>query len=65
MAPDADGAYFATPPGRGQSGDALLAEADAAAYRAKRLGGDRACVFDGDLDLAVPPGPEQDAARAP
>jgi two-component system, cell cycle response regulator len=48
-----------------QSGDALLAEADAAAYRAKRLGGNRACVFDGDLDLAVPQPREQDAARAP
>jgi two-component system cell cycle response regulator len=37
-----------------QSGDALLANADAAAYRAKRLGGNRACLFDGGLDLAVP-----------
>jgi two-component system cell cycle response regulator len=33
-----------------QSGDALLADADAAAYRAKRLGGNRACLFDGGLD---------------
>jgi two-component system cell cycle response regulator len=33
-----------------QTGDVLLAEADAAAYRAKRLGGNRACVFDSALD---------------
>ena len=32
-----------------QSSDVLLANADAAAYRAKRLGGNRVCVFDGDL----------------
>jgi diguanylate cyclase (GGDEF)-like protein len=49
----------------GRSGDALLADADAAAYRAKRLGGNRACVFDGDLDLAVPPGRAEDTATAP
>jgi diguanylate cyclase (GGDEF)-like protein len=34
-----------------RTGDALLAEADAAAYRAKMLGGNRACVFDSALDL--------------
>jgi two-component system cell cycle response regulator len=34
----------------GQSSDVLLANADAAAYRAKRLGGNRACVFDSALD---------------
>ena len=32
------------------SSDVLLANADAAAYRAKRLGGNRACVFDSELD---------------
>jgi two-component system cell cycle response regulator len=48
----------------GQSVDALLANADAAAYRAKRLGGNRACVFDGELDRAAPPGREQHAASA-
>ena len=37
-----------------QSSDKLLANADAAAYRAKRLGGNRACVFDVDLDSAMP-----------
>ena len=36
-----------------QSSDALLAKADAAAYRAKRLGGDRACLFDGELDVVT------------
>jgi two-component system cell cycle response regulator len=34
-----------------RTGDALLAEADAAAYRAKRSGGNRACIFDSTLDL--------------
>ena len=38
----------------GQSGDDLLANADAAAYRAKRLGGNRVCVFDGALDMTRP-----------
>jgi predicted signal transduction protein with EAL and GGDEF domain len=47
-----------------QSGEALLANADAAGYRAKRLGGNRACVFDPDLDLAVPPEQKPDAASA-
>ncbi|HSY41641.1 MAG TPA: diguanylate cyclase [Polyangia bacterium] len=36
-----------------QSSDALLANADAAAYRAKRLGGNRACIFDGELDVVT------------
>jgi two-component system cell cycle response regulator len=34
-----------------QSSDVLLANADAAAYRAKRLGGNRACIFDIALDV--------------
>ena len=38
----------------GQSGDGLLANADAAAYRAKRLGGNRVCLFDGALDMTRP-----------
>jgi diguanylate cyclase (GGDEF)-like protein len=36
-----------------QNDDTLLADADAAAYRAKQLGGNRVCVFDGDLDPAA------------
>ncbi len=39
-----------------QSTDVLLANADAAAYRAKRLGGNRACIFDSELDMAGPGG---------
>jgi two-component system, cell cycle response regulator len=38
-----------------QSSDVLLANADAAAYRAKRLGGNRACIFDSELDMSTPP----------
>jgi two-component system cell cycle response regulator len=34
-----------------QSSDVLLANADAAAYRAKRLGGNRACIFDIAVDV--------------
>jgi len=37
-----------------QSSDALLVNADAAAYRAKRLGGNRACVFESELDVVMP-----------
>ena len=37
-----------------QSTDVLLANADAAAYRAKRMGGNRACIFDSELDDADP-----------
>ena len=37
-----------------QSSEALLANADAAAYRAKRLGGNRACVFESELDVVMP-----------
>jgi len=36
--------------------DVLLADADAAAYRAKRLGGNRTCLFDCQLDVTTPPG---------
>lgn len=36
-----------------QSSDVLLANADAAAYRAKRLGGNRVCVFDAKLDSVM------------
>ena len=38
----------------GQSGDDLLANADAAAYRAKRLGGNRVCLYDDALDMTRP-----------
>jgi diguanylate cyclase (GGDEF)-like protein len=37
----------------GASVDLLLAQADAAAYRAKRQGGDRACVYSSELDFVV------------
>jgi diguanylate cyclase (GGDEF)-like protein len=46
-----------------QSSDVLLANADAAAYRAKRLGGNRACIFDSELDLMMPPRRQQNAER--
>jgi two-component system cell cycle response regulator len=48
-----------------QSSDVLLANADAAAYRAKRLGGNRACIFDSDLDLMMPPRRQQNAESGP
>jgi len=44
--------------------DVLLANADAAAYRAKRLGGNRACIFDSALDLVIPPRHPQETQRA-
>jgi two-component system cell cycle response regulator len=47
-----------------RSTDVLLANADAAAYRAKRLGGNRACVFDGELDVMMPPRRQQNAEGA-
>ncbi len=47
-----------------QSSDVLLANADAAAYRAKRLGGNRACVFDSELDVMMPLGRQQGAEGA-
>lgn len=42
-----------------QSSDVLLANADAAAYRAKRLGGNRACIFESDLDVVQPRGQQK------
>ena len=48
-----------------QSSDALLADADAAAYRAKRLGGNRACVFDSELDVVIPARRPRTAEGAP
>ena len=38
----------------GQSIDGLLAQADAAAYRAKRAGGGRVCVYDRAVDVTLP-----------
>jgi diguanylate cyclase (GGDEF)-like protein len=37
----------------GQSIDLVFAQADAAAYRAKRSGGGRVCIFDRTIDLVV------------
>jgi diguanylate cyclase (GGDEF)-like protein len=37
----------------GASVDVLLAQADAAAYRAKRLGGNQACLYDDAIDLVT------------
>lgn len=48
-----------------KSSDVLLANADAAAYRAKRLGGNRACIFESELDVVMPPATRQDAEGAP
>jgi two-component system, cell cycle response regulator len=48
-----------------QSRDALLANADAAAYRAKRLGGDRVCVFDAEIDVVMPRHRRQIAEGSP
>jgi len=48
-----------------QSRDALLANADAAAYRAKRQGGNRACVFDSELDVLLTTGRRQLADGSP
>ena len=48
-----------------QSSDALLANADAAAYRAKRLGGNQVCIFDGELDVVVSANRRQRAEGAP
>ncbi len=38
----------------GQSIDLVFAQADAAAYRAKRSGGSRVCVYDPAVDLVMP-----------
>ncbi len=43
----------------GQSIDLVFAQADAAAYRAKRSGGSRVCVFDAAVDMVVAPHPDQ------
>jgi diguanylate cyclase (GGDEF)-like protein len=48
-----------------ESSDALLANADAAAYRAKRLGGNRACIFDSALDVATSADRRQKAEAGP
>jgi len=37
----------------GQSIDLVFAQADAAAYRAKRSGGGRVCIYDNSIDVVV------------
>ena len=53
----------------GKSADVLLAQADAAAYRAKRAGGSRVCVYDSAFDpvlpAVAPPASPRTAAAAP
>jgi hypothetical protein len=43
----------------GQSIDLVFAQADAAAYRAKRSGGSRVCVFDPAVDMVMAMRPDQ------
>ena len=43
----------------GQSIDLVFAQADAAAYRAKRAGGSRVCVYDPAVDTVLPIRPDQ------
>jgi len=43
----------------GQSIDLVFAQADAAAYRAKRSGGSRVCVYDPSVDMLMAMRPEQ------
>jgi diguanylate cyclase (GGDEF)-like protein len=43
----------------GQSIDLVFAQADAAAYRAKRSGGSRVCVFDPAVDMVAATHPDQ------
>ena len=52
-------------PSNDQSSDELLGNADAAAYRAKRLGGNRVCLFDSELDQVMPTRRREIAGGAP
>jgi diguanylate cyclase (GGDEF)-like protein len=47
----------------GQSIDLVFAQADAAAYRAKRSGGSRVCVYDPSVDMLMAMRPEQPAEK--
>jgi two-component system, cell cycle response regulator len=48
----------------GQSIDLVFAQADAAAYRAKRSGGSRVCIYDPAIDVVVTKGEAQDGSNA-
>ncbi len=47
----------------GQSIDLVFAQADAAAYRAKRSGGSRVCVYDPTVDMVMPTRSDQTAEK--